>query len=460
MNDVNLASDDLEARVRAQLAAIEARADLNAFVRLDRDGALAAARSPQPGPLKGMLVAAKDNLAIAGQPLTAGAPILEGFIAARDATCVARLRAAGAIFLGHTNLDAFGMGSTTELGCAGPAENPKARGRVTGGSSGGSAAAVAAGLVRGALGSDTGGSIRQPAAFCGVVGLKPTWGRVSRQGLVAYASSLDTVGPLATNVRDAGRLLQAMAGPDRLDATASPRPTDDFVAACNAPIEGMTVGRPALSCDIDDRVADAVDRAARRLEASGARIIDVALPHAKYALSTYMVISTAEASSNLARYDGVRYGRRAEAEHLRDLYVRSRDDGFGPQVQRRILLGTYVLSEGYVDAYFRKAAKVRTLIVRDYSSVFASTCDALLTPTTPEPAFERNSRTSDTLALYRTDEFTVGPSLAGLPAISVPAQQTQENLPIGIQLIAPWWHEAPLLAIAAALSNANTTYGG
>ncbi len=434
---------------------IARRVDLNAFVVVDDAGALDDARrastSSSPGWLTGVPIAVKQNLWVRSLPCTAGSRILEGLTAPRDATVVARLRSAGGMIVGLTNMDELGMGGSTELGTAGPTRHPTVPGRVVGGSSGGSAAAVAAGLVPVALGPDTGGSIRQPAAFCGVVGPRPTWGRVSRHGLVAFASALDTVGPLSTTVAAAAATLQTIAGRDPHDATTSRLPVGDLVAATSRAPAGLVVGRVRPHVRIDPEIEIAIDRAAARLAAAGARIVEAELPHAAHGLSAYLVLASADASSNLARFDGVRYGRRAAgADDLDDLVRRSRAEGFGPEVQRRVLIGTYVLSEGYTDAYHTQAARVRTLIIRDYQAAFDG-CDVLLGPTTPEPAFLAKSRLADPLAMYRADEFTVGPSLAGLPAISVPGGRTQAGLPIGVQLVAPWWREATLLTAAAAV---------
>lgn len=441
--------------IEACLGRIAVHRALNAFVRVDAEGARAEAARWSAAPLpfppwRGVPIAVKDNLAVKGQPLHAGSRVLDGFVAPEDAEVVARLRRAGAIIVGHTNMDEFGMGASTELGRAGPTENPVAPGRVVGGSSGGSAAAVAAGLVPAALGSDTGGSIRQPAAFCGVVGLKPTWGRVSRRGLVAFASSLDTVGPIAGTVKDAAHALAVIAGPDPGDATSAAHPFTDLTSLSAAQVGGMTVGITASPVPVHFDVEAGAERARRALERAGARTVEIALPHAEYALSTYVIVATAEASSNLSRYDGVRYGLRADSPtDLDDLYVRTRTLGFGPEVQRRLLAGTYVLSTLDGTPLFERAARVRTLIIDDYRAAFAR-CDVLLGPTTPEPPFARGHRT-DPLAMYHSDVLTVGPSLAGLPAISIPAGRTQDGLPVGVQLVAPWWAESRLVAAAMAI---------
>ena len=452
--------------VQHSLRAIAAAGNLNAFVQTDTEGALSEARrldaqdSFERGPLFGVPVAIKQNLGVRGLRLTAGSRILDGFVAPEDAEPVCRLRRAGAVIVGLTNMDEFAMGGSTETGVDGAVENPILENRVAGGSSGGSAAAVAARLVPVALGSDTGGSIRQPAAYCGVVGLKPTWGRVSRRGLVAFASSLDTVGPIASTVAEAARTLAVIAGQDPGDATSSARPTTEIQRAADgvdAPdrqpkVAELTVGRLRPHVPIDDDVEAGLERVTAALRAAGARVVDTELPHAASALSAYVVIAAAEASSNLARYDGVRYGRRADdVRDLADLYRRSRSEGFGPEVRRRILIGNYVLAEGHREKLHSQAARVRTLIIRDYERLF-DTCDLLLGPTVPTMPFARNSFLSDPLSMYGVDEFTVGPSLAGLPAISVPLSHPndrQVEWPPSVQLIAPWWQEAKLVTIGA-----------
>ena len=436
-------------------AVIDARADLNAFVSRPRPAANADPTPADRSPWRGIPVAVKDNLNVKDQPLTAGSRILNGFVPPEDATAVVRLRRAGAVVVGKTNLDEFGMGSSTEFGISGATKNPHLPDRVAGGSSGGSAAAVAAGLVPVALGSDTGGSIRQPAAFCGIVGFKPTWGRVSRRGLVAFASSLDTVGPLARSVRDAAEALQVIAGPDPGDATAADRPLDDLVAAADASVRGLKVGVPRPYVDVHPDLEAGVDLACRTLTDAGAIVRPVELPYADLALSAYVIIAAAEASSNLARYDGIRYGRRApNAEDLDDLYTKSRSQGFGPEVQRRIIAGTYVLTAGYDEGYMDKAARLRTLIIRGYETAFAEV-DILLGATVPEPPFPLASRLSDPLALYRTDALTVGPSLAGLPALAVPIGTTALGIPGSVQLVAPWWQEGRLVTCGATVEQAN-----
>jgi aspartyl-tRNA(Asn)/glutamyl-tRNA(Gln) amidotransferase subunit A len=369
-----------------------------------------------------------------------------------DATVVTRLRAAGALPFGKTNCDEFAMGSSNEHSAYGPVHNPWDLDRVPGGSSGGSCAAVAASFAPAALGSDTGGSIRQPASFCGVVGLKPTYGRVSRHGLIAFASSLDQIGPFARSVEDAAALLSVIGGHDPLDATSTPRGSDDLEARGEA--EGafrFGVPHEAFASGLAADVRREVERAIESLEALGGVRVDVSLPHSEAAVATYYVVATAEASSNLARYDGVRYGHRAShPESVQDLYMRSRAEGFGPEVRRRILLGTYVLSSGYYDAYYRRANQVRSLIGRDFDEAFA-TCDVIVTPTTPTTAFRLGEKLSDPLAMYLSDVYTVPANLAGLPALSMPCGLGDDGMPVGVHLVGPRWAERRLLAMAQRL---------
>ncbi|MCC7125182.1 MAG: Asp-tRNA(Asn)/Glu-tRNA(Gln) amidotransferase subunit GatA, partial [Acidobacteria bacterium] len=387
--------------------------------------------------LRGVPVAIKDNICTAGVPTTAASRILAGFVPPYSATVVARLEAAGAIVIGKANMDEFGMGSSTENSSMGVTKNPWDLTRTPGGSSGGSAAAVASGMVAAALGSDTGGSIRQPAAFCGLVGLKPTYGRVSRYGLLAFASSLDQIGPLVHTAEDAALLLQALAGHDPHDATASAEPVPDYLSSIDRGAKGLRIGVPrafvgdGVDADVQRSFADALTR----WQDAGATVVDIALPHAAHAIPVYYLIATAEASSNLARYDGVRYGHRAtlgKGDGLREMYDRTRDEGFGAEVKRRIMLGTYVLSHGYYDAYYLKAQQVRTLLRQDYDHAFA-TCDVVAMPTTPTPAFRLGEKTSDPLQMYLVDVFTVSANLTGLPAISMPAAPASSGLPIGVQ---------------------------
>jgi aspartyl-tRNA(Asn)/glutamyl-tRNA(Gln) amidotransferase subunit A len=406
------------------------------------------------GALAGVPIALKDALATRHAPTTAGSKILEGYVPPYDATVVQRLRAADALFPGKTNMDEFAMGSSTENSAYGPCKNPWDATRTPGGSSGGSAAAVASRMTPAALGSDTGGSIRQPASFTGVVGVKPTYGRVSRYGLVAFASSLDQIGPLASDVRGAARVLDVIAGHDARDATSSRARSADpmtFEASCDREVRGLRIGVPD---EYFQGVAPEVDTSVRAalaaLETSGCTIERVSLPHTTYAIATYYVIATAEASSNLARYDGVRFGHRAEARDLASLYGKTRDAGFGREVKRRILLGTFVLSAGYYDAYYVKAQKVRILVARDFERTFGAGVDAIACPTSATAAFALGEKTSDPLAMYQSDACTLPASLAGLPAISVPCGPTPSGLPVGLQLIGRRDDEATLFALAAA----------
>jgi aspartyl-tRNA(Asn)/glutamyl-tRNA(Gln) amidotransferase subunit A len=437
------------------------RDGLNIFVSLDEKflveharGASTHLADTMPGELLGVPVALKDNIASLHHPTTCGSRMLRGYVSPYEATVVTRLRAAGAVPFGKTNMDEFAMGSSTENSAYGPTRNPLAPGRVPGGSSGGSAAAVAAGIVPVALGSETGGSVRQPAAFCGVVGVKPTYGRVSRFGLVAFASSLDQVGVFGATVDDAARGLRVIAGHDPLDSTSVDAPVADYAAAAGRSIEGMVIGRPReyFPETLDPRVRARCDAALARLEALGAEIRDVSLPHTPLAIPVYYIIAPAEASSNLARFDGVRYGMRLEGDGLRGMYEATRTRGFGPEVLRRILLGTYVLSAGYYDAYYRKAQQVRSLIAEDFTGVFGSGVDLLFTPTTPTPAFALGA-ISDPYEMYMSDIFTVTANLAGVPAMSQPIGRV-DGLPVGGQFIAPHFEEERMFAAAFALEQA------
>jgi len=405
------------------------------------------------GPLDGVPVAIKDNMVMRGEESRCASRILEGFVSPYTSTAVERLCAAGSVVVGHTNMDEFAMGSSTEHSCFAPTRNPWDPDCTPGGSSGGSAAAVAAGLVPVALGSDTGGSIRQPASLCGVVGLKPTYGRVSRYGLIAYASSLDQIGVFARSAADAAEVLTVIAGHDPQDSTSVPEPVPTFGDALDGDVSGLVVGLPSEYFESAEgcapEVLEAVREAVATLERAGARVCDVSLPHTRYAVPTYYLIATAEASSNLARFDGVRYGRRAEEpKDLGDMYRRSRSEGFGPEVKRRILLGTYVLSAGYYDAYYRKAQQVRTLLRRDFQRAFEQ-CDVLATPTAPEVAFGLGEKTDDPLRMYLSDIFTVSANLAGVPAVSLPCGFSR-GLPIGLQLMGAALDESRLLKVADA----------
>lgn len=427
---------------------------LNAFTQIFDDPT-----PPHPGPLAGMPIAIKENICTRHGLSTAGSRILENYRSPFDATAVARLLEAGAVVIGKTNLDEFGMGSSTEHSPHGPTRNPWNLDRVPGGSSGGSASAVAAGIVPVALGSDTGGSIRQPAALCGLVGLKPTYGRVSRYGLIAYASSLDVIGPIARTVTDAARVLQVMAGPDEHDSTCSKRPVPNLLDRLETPVESLRVGlvRSMLSSANHPAVNEALEASAARLVEAGATIVDVDLLDPDIAIATYYIVAPAEASSNLARFDGVRYGRRAalpDGASLDDLYRASRTEGFGPEVRRRIMLGTHVLSSGYYDAYYLRALKARRLIRNDFDQAFDThALHALLMPVTPGPAFRIGEKNKDPLALYLEDVYTVGVSLAGLPAITLPAGMTEgvQSLPVGVQLVARPFDEPTLLRVARTL---------
>lgn len=436
---------------------------LNAFVRLNpraEEQAGAADRRLQSGlggPLTGLPVAIKDNINCAGIETSCASKILRGFVPLRDATATARLRQAGAVIVGKTNMDEFAMGSSTEASIHGATRNPWDIERVPGGSSGGSAAAVAAGLVPLALGSDTGGSVRQPAAFCGVVGLKPTYGRVSRSGLVAYGSSLDQIGALSRDVEGSAELLQTLAGPDLQDATSSAQPVGDYVQACARGVAGLRVGLPReyFESGLDAEIDQAVRSAAAELERGGARIEEVSLPHTRYAVPAYYLVATAEASSNLARFDGVRFGQRAAAaSDLQALYRSSRGRGFGDEVQRRIMLGTYALSAGYYDQFYGKAQRVRALLRQEFVDLFSRGIDLLLTPAAPTGAFRLGEKTADPLSMYLSDIYTATVNLAGLPAISVPVGTDESGLPIGGQLIGPDFGEELLFCGAAVLQRA------
>jgi len=409
------------------------------------------------GPLAGIPIALKDNMCVRGMRTTASSRILDQFVPPYDATIVKRLESAGAVIVGKTNCDEFAMGSSNENSAYGPVRNPWNLGTTPGGSSGGSAAAVASRCVPLALGSDTGGSIRQPASFCGVVGLKPTYGRVSRYGLLAFASSLDQIGPFARTVGDAAMALSAIAGHDPCDATSSTAEVPDYAAALTGEVQGVRIGVPRafVSEGVDDRVRTAFDAALVTLRDSGATLVDIELPHARLAIPVYYLICTAEASSNLARYDGVKYGYRSPAAKdatLKAMYSKTRDEGFGAEVKRRIMLGTYVLSAGYYDAFYLKAQQVRTLLRRDYEQAFASV-DVVAMPTSPIPPFRLGEKTDDPLQMYLADIFTVSVNLAGLPGVSVPCGFA-DGLPIGFQLIGKMFDESTILRVADAFEQA------
>jgi aspartyl-tRNA(Asn)/glutamyl-tRNA(Gln) amidotransferase subunit A len=432
---------------------------LNAFLALCPDRAFAqadrvdqmVARGEELPPLAGLPLAVKDVLSTHGVPTTCGSRILENYRPPYDATAVDRLERAGAVVLGKTNCDEFAMGSSNENSAYGPVRNPVAPDRVPGGSSGGSAAAVAARLAVAALGTDTGGSVRQPGALCGITALMPTYGRISRYGLIAFASSLDRIGPMTANVADAAALLGVMAGSDPADATCAAVPFPDYAAEIERPVAGLRIGVPReyFGEGMDPEVRTKVEAAIARLERLGCRRVELHMPHTAYAIATYYLIATAEASSNLARYDGVRYGLRVPAESLSEMYRKTRGAGFGAEVKRRIMLGTYALSTGYYEAYYLKAQKVRSLIARDFREAFQK-ADLLVTPTSPVPAFRLGERVDDPLAMYLADIYTVTGSLAGVPGISVPCGRTKEGLPVGLQIFGPHFGEGRVLALAHA----------
>ena len=444
----------VEAAIGRADAAKAGRDGLNIFAWRDDADARAQAGAAPDGPLAGVPVAVKDNIATRTLPTTCGSRILQGYVSPYEATVITRLRAAGAVIFGKTNMDEFAMGSSTEHSAYGPTRNPLAPDRVPGGSSGGSAAAVAAGIVRLALGSETGGSVRQPAALCGVVGVKPTYGRVSRYGLVAFASSLDQVGVFGATVDDAALGLQVIAGRDPRDATSADHPVADYRAGREAPLAGLVIGKPReyFPDDLEPRLRERCERALALLRAQGAEIRDVSLPHTALAIPVYYIVAPAEASSNLARFDGVRYGLRLDGDGLRGMYEATRSGGFGPEVTRRIMLGTYVLSAGYYDAYYRKAQQVRRLITQDFERVFANGVHLLFTPTTPTPAFPIGA-TKDPYEMYLNDIFTATANLAGVPAMSQPIGRV-DGLPVGGQFIAPHFEETRMFGAAYALERA------
>ncbi|HWX54507.1 MAG TPA: Asp-tRNA(Asn)/Glu-tRNA(Gln) amidotransferase subunit GatA [Verrucomicrobiae bacterium] len=439
--------------------------DIHAYLTLCEDRALQqAARIDEMAgkgqtlpPLAGVPVAIKDVMVTKGVRSTAGSKILGKFIPPYDCTAVARLEAAGAIVLGKTNCDEFAMGSSNENSAYGPVRNPRDKTRVPGGSSGGSAAAVAGGTAVAALGSDTGGSIRQPASFCGVVGLMPTYGRVSRYGLIAFASSLDHIGPLTRTVKDAAIMLRTIAGRDPMDSTSANLPVPDYVQEMTRPVKDLRLGVPKeyFAEGLDAETRAAIEAAIEQLRQAGCEIMPISLPHTPYAIPTYYVIATAEASANLARFDGVRYGYRSpQARTISEMYRKSRDEGFGAEVKRRIMLGTYALSSGYYDAYYLKAQRVRTLLTRDFEEAFKKV-DAIVTPTTPTAAFKLGEKADDPLAMYLADIYTVTADLAGVPGISVPCGQTRSGLPIGLQILGRHFDEATVLRVAGAVECAS-----
>ena len=473
--------DALEAMAAGRTSSVEltqallARMDalqpsLNALTWYDAEDALSQARAADEArsagaaaekPLLGVPIAIKDLLNVKGQPCTAGSNILKGYVSPYDATVIARLRAAGAVMVSRANTDEFAMGGSTETSAYGPSKNPWDTARVPGGSSGGSAVAVAARLAPAALGSDTGGSIRQPASFCGITGLKPTYGRVSRYGCTAFASSLDQVGPMARTVEDAARVYAVIAGADPHDSTTSSAPVGDPVGAARegasrGSLAGLKLGLPKeyFSSGLDPEVESAVQAAVEECRRLGAETVEVSLPHSRHGIACYYILAPAEASANLARYDGVRYGARApDAEDLAAVYERTRARGFGAEVKRRVILGTYVLGSGFYDAYYSRAQKVRTLIRRDFEEAFAA-CDALLGPVAPTPAFRLGERTADPLQMYLGDIFTVNVNLAGVCAMSVPCGFTAAGLPVGLHIVGPAYGEERILSLAAAYQRA------
>jgi len=437
---------------------------IGAFLTLSKERAMAkaaemdalAAKGEKLPPLGGVPVGIKDVMITKGIRTTAGSKILGNYVPPYDCTAVARLEAAGAVVLGKLNCDEFAMGSSNENSAWKPVHNPRDLSRVPGGSSGGSAAAVAADMAVAALGSDTGGSIRQPASFCGVVGLMPTYGRVSRYGLIAFASSLDHIGPLTKTVKDAAIVLRTMAGRDPMDSTSAEVPVPDYVAELEKAVRGLKIGvaKEYLGEGLDPEVRKAIEAAIQKLARQGCEIVDVSLQHTKYAIPTYYIVATAEASSNLARFDGVRYGYRAkDARTLSEMYRRSRDQGFGAEVKRRIMLGTYALSAGYYDAYYLKAQRVRTLLTWDFEEAFKKV-DAIVAPVSPTAAFKLGEKVDDPLAMYLADIYTVTADLAGIPGISVPCGETKEKLPIGLQILGRHFDESTILRVAQASENA------
>jgi aspartyl-tRNA(Asn)/glutamyl-tRNA(Gln) amidotransferase subunit A len=437
---------------------------IGAFLTLSKERAMAkaaemdalAAKGEKLPPLGGVPVGIKDVMVTKGIRTTAGSKILGNYVPPYDCTAVSRLEAAGAVVLGKLNCDEFAMGSSNENSAWKPVHNPRDLTRVPGGSSGGSAAAVAADMAVVTLGSDTGGSIRQPASFCGVVGLMPTYGRVSRYGLIAFASSLDHIGPLTKTVKDAAVVLRTIAGRDPMDSTSAEVPVPDYVAELQKPVRGLKIGvaKEYLGEGLDPEVRKTIEAAIQKLARQGCEIVDVSLPHTKYAIPTYYIVATAEASSNLARFDGVRYGYRAkDARTLSEMYRRSRDQGFGAEVKRRIMLGTYALSAGYYDAYYLKAQKVRTLLTQDFDQAFKKV-DAIVGPVSPTAAFKLGEKVDDPLAMYLADINTVTADLAGIPGISVPCGETKEKLPIGLQILGRHFDESTVLRVAQASENA------
>ena len=457
-----VSSEEVTRSVLERISKLDAT--INAYVSVDAERAIARAAEidsrlaagEEMGALCGVPIAVKDNMCTLGIPTTCSSKILENFVPPYQATVVEAILGEDAVIIGKTNLDEFAMGSSTENSAFGTTRNPWATDRIPGGSSGGSAAAIAADMASLALGSDTGGSIRQPAALCGVVGLKPTYGRGSRYGLVAFGSSLDQIGPITKDVFDAGVLLNVIAKHDPKDSTSAPEPTPNYVAALESDMAGVRIGLPKeyFGEGLSEEVENAIRAAAAEYADLGAEVIDVSLPHTEYAVATYYIIATAEASSNLARYDGVHYGHRTKRKSdLIDLYSRSRSEGFGAEVKRRIMLGTHALSAGYYDAYFLKAAQVRALFRKDFDEAFEKV-DVLLCPTSPTPAFKLGEKASDPLAMYLSDVYTISANLAGIPGISIPCGFSSDGLPIGLQLMAKPFDEERLLRVAYAYEQA------
>lgn len=452
-----ITSSDITESVLKRIEGIEEK--IKAYVTVTDEIALSSAKNAderfkkgEPSPVFGIPIAIKDNICTDGARTTCSSMILTNFIPPYESTVTARLKDRGYVLIGKTNLDEFAMGSSTENSAFGPSRNPWSLDRIPGGSSGGSASAVAADACIAALGSDTGGSIRQPASCCGVVGLKPTYGRVSRFGLVAFASSLDQIGPITKDVRDTAILMNIIAGYDPMDSTSADIPVPDFTSVLGKEIKGMKMGIPReyFIEGMDREVEDAVKDAIRTLEGLGAEPVEVSLPHTPYAVATYYILATSEASSNLARYDGVKYGFRVKgAKNLMDMYLKTRAEGFGQEVKRRIMLGTYALSSGYYEAYYRKAQQVRTLIKRDFDEAF-KVVDVIITPTSPTPAFKLGEKTADPLQMYLSDIFTISVNLAGIPGISIPCGFSSENLPIGLQILGRHFEEESILKVAYA----------
>lgn len=450
-------TSDFYGRIRERNPELNAYLTLSeerAYAQADRVDALLAAGKPLP-PLAGVPVAVKDVISTRGVRTTCGSKILEKYVPPYDATAVERLEAAGAVILGKTNCDEFAMGSSNENSAYGPVRNPEATDRVPGGSSGGSAAAVAAGLAVASLGTDTGGSIRQPGSFCGIPAMMGSYGRVSRYGLIAFASSLDRIGPFATNSRDVAAILGVIAGRDSNDSTSATAPVPDYQASIKKPVKGLRIGVPKeyFGAGMDSEVRKKIEAGIEVFKSLGCQLQEIRMPHTAYAIATYYIIATAEASSNLARYDGVRYGLRVEGDSLLAMYRKTRGAGFGPEVKRRIVLGTYVLSAGYYDAYYLKGQKVRALIAKDFRDAFAKV-DLLVTPTSPVPPFKLGERTKDPLQMYLADIYTVTGSLAGVPGISIPCGKIDGKLPVGLQIFGPAFGEASVLQLAHAFEQA------